>query len=785
MSQLRSFRMPRSLALLIAFAAAMLVVGSASASSYAITLDGTKVSAVTTTGGEKVALSFSGTAGHRVSVRVWSSTVSGYTVSLKDSSGNVLKSGGSWGVAGGFFGPVNLPTSGTYKIFITPGSTAKGKWVVSAWDVPADVTSTIATDGTTTTQTYTAPGQNGTMTFSATAGQRVSLLAGQGATTARNVSVSIKAPGGATVLASTAVGTGGMFFDPMTLPVDGTYTITVNPPTYTTGSTDFQLWLVGADQTGTLTIGGGSQAYTFNAPGQNANLTFSGTLGQKVTLSALASLTGKNAATVTIRRPDTTLLTTINLTNAGSLMEPTTLPATGTYTVKVDPTAQAVGTITLNLFLSPADLSGTLTSEIPVTLALGSAGQNASYTITGTTGQYLALRFANDTIASTAVSVKTPSNTTLVAATTFGTGGKFFDAVVLPASGTYTIKVDPQSVSTGSVDMTGYVFTNPTPFSATLGTSLPVGPTIPGQNVQISFVAAAKDSILFNNTTLGSTSITGVTATLTQNGTTIKSWTFGNADYYVDTMNLTAGLTYKLLIDPSGKNSGTITTTIYNVPADAPFSGTVGGSATAVSNATPGQNAKLTFTGTASHSLSIWFDSNTIGNPIFNPTLAKLTSPTGTVVTTFNLYAHDTFIEPVVLPATGTYTLSFDPNGSYIGSFNATLYDVPADATATATVNSGLTVDAQTTVPGQNAQVSFTTTSNAQVTITYDLASCGSCAGTQISILKNGVVVQSAQSRTPGDSWTFTPASGTNTYVVKIDPITNVVGDQYIGVTSP
>ena len=142
-------------------------------------------------------------------------------------------------------------------------------------------------------------------------------------------------------------------------------------------------------------------------------------------------------------------------------------------------------------------------------------------------------------------------------------------------------------------------------------------------------------------------------------------------------------------------------------------------------------------------------------------------------------------LEPVVLPATGTYTLSFDPNGSYTGSFNATLYDVPADATATATVNSGLTVDAPTTVPGQNAQVSFTTTSNAQVTITYDLASCGSCAGTQISILKNGVVVQSAQSRTPGDSWTFTPASGTNTYVVKIDPITNVVGDQYIGVTSP
>ena len=59
------------------------------------------------------------------------------------------------------------------------------------------------------TQTYTTPGQNGTLTFSATAGQRISLMAGGGSTTAQNVTVSIKSPTNAIVLAATPVGTTG------------------------------------------------------------------------------------------------------------------------------------------------------------------------------------------------------------------------------------------------------------------------------------------------------------------------------------------------------------------------------------------------------------------------------------------------------------------------------------------------------------------------------------------------------------------------------------------------
>ena len=776
-------RLTPRIALAVAFVA-LLTAGNAAASSTTITLDGTPVTATTTTAGEKANISFSGTAGHRVSVRVNSSTVTNYTIALKAPDGSIVKTSGTWGVAGGFMGPVTLPSSGTYKFVITPSSTLKGKWTVAAWDVPADVTSAIATDGTTTTQTYSAPGQNGTLTFSGTTGQRISLLAGAGSTSARNVSVSIKAPSGASVLASTAVGTGGMFFEPMALPETGTYTISVNPPKYTTGSTDYQLWVVPADQSGTLTVGGGNQVVTFTTPGQNANLTFSGTSGQKVTLSALASLSGpvSPGATLKVKKPDNTVLATIALSNSGALMEPTTLPATGTYTVSVDPSAQSTGTVTLNLFLSPADLSGTLVSGTPVTANLSTAGQNASYTISATSGQYLAVNFSNDSITSAKVTVLTPSNATLGSdSATINASGKFFDGVQLTASGTYTIKVDPQGSYTGSVNVTAYAYTNPSTQTATLGTPLTVT-TVPGQNAQITFTAAAKDSIQFTNITAGSTQISGITATLYQGSTQVGTWTFGTSDKYIDTLTLTAGATYKLLLDPTGQNAGSITTTIYSVPSDATYSGVSLGAGTNVSVATPGQNAKVTFTGTANHLLSLYFTNVTLGYPTGAGTTVTLTGPSGAVGSSWTLNAHETFRDPITLPATGTYTLSFDPSGNFTGGFTVTPYDVPADATGTATVNAG-TFTATSTVPGQNMQISFVTSSTSPVTVNYDITS--TCGNATISLWKAGAQVASwGTGHNPGDTMpTFIPVAGTNTYVVKVDPASYCTGDAVIFVT--
>jgi hypothetical protein len=164
-----------------------------------------------------------------------------------------------------------------------------------------------------------------------------------------------------------------------------------------------------------------------------------------------------------------------------------------------------------------------------------------------------------------------------------------------------------------------------------------------------------------------------------------------------------------------------------------------------------------------------------IGNAFGTGTAVTLLSPSNAVLTSFTLNQHDTFIEPVTLPATGTYTLKFDPAGSFTGGFSLNLYDVPADVTANPTIN-GNGVTATTTVPGQNAQFSFTTTSTAPVTVTYDINSF--CQNANISLYKAGVLVTNWGPHFSGDVMNpFTPAAGTNTYVVKVDPQTTCVGD--------
>src|SRR5207245_10774203 len=62
-----------------------------------------------------------------------------------------------------------------------------------------------------------------------------------------------------------------------------------------------------------------------------------------------------------------------------------------------------------------------------------------------------------------------------------------------------------------------------------------------------------------------------------------------------------------------------------------------------------------------------------------------------------------TWIEPVSLLLTGTYSVVLDPGTSGSGTVTITAYDVPPDATQAITpTNAGTTAALSTTVPGQN-----------------------------------------------------------------------------------
>ena len=130
------------------------------------------------------------------------------------------------------------------------------------------------------------------------------------------------------------------FRDVFTLPVTGTYTITVDPRDQQVGTLTFTLNTV-PDNTGTTAIGTPTTV-TIGTIGEMAVRTFTATAGQKLTLT----VTGNTipGADLTVRRPNGSTVASLFASAPTAFRDVFTLPVTGTYTITVDPRDQLVGT---------------------------------------------------------------------------------------------------------------------------------------------------------------------------------------------------------------------------------------------------------------------------------------------------------------------------------------------------------------------------------------------------------------------------------------------------------
>ena len=533
----------------VAMLTVFVCVSPATASDSVITLDGTPIVVATTDPGETALVTFDGVAGQRVSLRAYASSMHLPTLTIQKPSGGNMFTPRTVNGLGLFVDPVTLPETGTYTIVADPPTSYVGSLTLAAWVVPPDIADTVSIGGSNSVSVV-APGQNASLTFAGTAGGRVSMTVT--GVTAANTVVQLKKPDGTNLGSAVTVRTTGAYIDPVTLPVTGTYTISINPPGQNIGDLTFSLYDVAADQTGTLPIGSGLTPLVFAAPGQNGAFTFAGTAGQKVTLTVTDdSIT---QSTISIKKPGNINIASATIKTAGGILGPVALPVTGTYTVYVDPSSSNTGGLTLNLFQSPADLSGALVQGTPQTLTFDTPGQNALLTFTGTAGQRLAMNFNQDTIASTQVSVIKPAGGTVVTPTTFPTNGKFIEPMTLPATGTYTIKVDPQGLNTGSIQVAVYNPPADIAATATIGTPITVTTTAPGQNAKISFpgTAGTKAAIVLSGITAADTPIGGVTfSVLNPAGTAIvRAFNAGTAGKFVQPFALSTTGTYKLTFDP-------------------------------------------------------------------------------------------------------------------------------------------------------------------------------------------------------------------------------------------
>ena len=205
---------------------------------------------------------------------------------------------------------------------------------------------------------------------------------------------------------------------------------------------------------------------------------------------------------------------------------------------------------------------------------------------------------------------------------------------------------------------------------------------------------------------------------------------------FIDTQTLPGTGLYTILVDPQGTDVGSMTLTLYDVPADPAPSITAGGAAVTVTTTVPGQNAKPTFSGTAGQRISLKMTAVTIGTSSCCSTKVSILNPDGsTLVAPTFVGTSGGFIDVKTLATTGTYSIFVDPQTTDIGSMTLTLNDVPADVTATITPG-GAPVTVTTTVSGQNALVTFNGTASQRISLNLTNVSIGtsSCCSTKVSI---------------------------------------------------
>jgi hypothetical protein len=367
-----------------------------------IAANGSPVSLTTTAPGQNMVLTFSGTANQSISFLSQFSGLGGcssfiITILEPDGATQLFNQNGC-GNGPLYTGPLTLPSTGTYTILVDLQGMNVGTGTFNLYTIPPPVTATISANGTPVSLTTTVPSQNMTLTFSGTANQGVQLLAQfSGLGGCFSFAITILEPDGVTKLFNNGgCGNGPLFTGALTLPATGTYTISVILENTNVGTGTFTLYPVLPAATGTISQNGTSVSLTTTAPSQAMQLTFTGSVGERVTLQTQVSnsFTGCASYSIAMLQPNgtTTVYSNNNCGNNSDFSDVLVLPVAGTYTIVLTPFGLNIGTGTFILTDVPADASATITpGGGTVSLTTTTFGQNMSLTFSGTAGQRVSL----------------------------------------------------------------------------------------------------------------------------------------------------------------------------------------------------------------------------------------------------------------------------------------------------------------------------------------------------------------------------------------------------------
>jgi hypothetical protein len=183
--------------------------------------------------GQNAQLTFEAQAGGRISLNVSNVSYASARVSVVRPDGERVVAPTLFGTAGGFIDVKQLVVDGVYRVVIDPQSAATGSLTVTVYDVPPDVSGTLAIGGAAFAVALATPGQNARLSFDGSSGARVNVKLS--AVTFSSSLVSVLRPDGRPVAPAALVGPTGKTLS-FTLPDAGTYALVVDPRLAATGT---------------------------------------------------------------------------------------------------------------------------------------------------------------------------------------------------------------------------------------------------------------------------------------------------------------------------------------------------------------------------------------------------------------------------------------------------------------------------------------------------------------------------------------------------------------------
>jgi RHS repeat-associated protein len=397
-----------------------------------------------------------------------------------------------------------------------------------------------------------------------------------------------------------------------------------------------------------------------------------------------------------------------------ALLSAVTLPVNGTYTILVSPESEYTGSVELTPY-SVVNVTGPLspsTGGTAETVSLPTPGQKAKYAVSGTAGEEVSLKVSEFSFSGLVVLEWLNPAGKEIAEKVFS-GGGFMDSVTFPTTGTYTLVVNPYLLSTGSLKLTAYNATAVTgsisPTSG--GESKTLTMSVPGQNAKITFsgTSGQEVSLLLSESTIKSQAV----AIYNPEGKLVTEKGAITSTEMVGPVTLSSTGTYTILVNPEGENTGSVKLSAYSVvDVTGSLSPSTGGTSETVSLPAPGQKAKYSVSATAGEEVSLKLSEFSFTGLV----VLEWLNPEGKEIAEGD-FSSNGFLDTVKFPTTATYTLAVNPYKVSTGSMKLTAYNAAAVTGSITPTSGGESKTLTTSVPGQNAKITFAGTSGQEVSL--------------------------------------------------------------------